>query len=56
VNALFIAKVLVSALVVAIGTEVAKRDSFWGALLVALPLTSVLAVSGSMSRPATTCW
>jgi hypothetical protein len=30
VNALFIAKVLVSALVVAIGTEVAKRDSFWG--------------------------
>ena len=44
-SALFIAKVLVSALVIAVASEVAKRDSFWGALLVALPLTSILAVS-----------
>jgi len=44
VNVLFIAKILVSALVIAVATEVAKRDSFWGALLVALPLTSILAV------------
>jgi hypothetical protein len=42
---LFIAKLVVSALVIAVATEVAKRDSFWGALLVALPLTSILAVS-----------
>jgi hypothetical protein len=45
VSALFITKVLVSALVIAVASEVAKRDSFWGALLVALPLTSILAVS-----------
>ncbi len=44
-NALFIAKVLVSALVIAAATEVAKRNPFWGALLIALPLTSVLAMS-----------
>ena len=44
-SALFLAKVLVSALVIALATEVAKRDTFWGALLVALPLASILAVS-----------
>lgn len=44
-NALFIAKVLVSALVIAVATEIAKRDTFWGALLVALPLVSILAMS-----------
>ena len=44
-NALFIAKLAVSALVIAAATEVAKRDSFWGALLIALPLTSILAVT-----------
>lgn len=44
-NALFIAKILVSALVIAVATEVARRDTFWGALLVALPLTSILAIS-----------
>lgn len=44
-NALFLAKLLVSALVIALATEVAKRDSFWGALIVALPLTSILAMS-----------
>jgi hypothetical protein len=42
---LFVAKLVISALVIALATEVAKRDSFWGALLVALPLTSILAVS-----------
>jgi len=45
VSGLFLVKVVVSALVIAFASELAKRDSFWGALLVALPLTSVLAVS-----------
>jgi hypothetical protein len=45
VSGLFFVKVVVSALVIAFASELAKRDSFWGALLVALPLTSVLAVS-----------
>lgn len=44
-NTLFLAKVLVSALVIAVATEVAKRNTFWGALIVALPLTSILAMS-----------
>ena len=44
-SGLFLVKVLVSALVIAFASELAKRDSFWGALLVALPLTSILAVS-----------
>ncbi len=42
---LFVAKVAVSALVIVAATEVAKRSPFWGALLIALPLTSVLAMS-----------
>jgi len=42
---LFLVKVVVSALVIALASELAKRDSFWGALLVALPLTSILAIS-----------
>ncbi len=45
ISALFVAKVLVSALAIAAATEVAKRNPFWGALLIALPLTSVLAMS-----------
>lgn len=45
ISALFIVKVLVSALVIAAATEVAKRNPFWGALLIALPLTSILAMS-----------
>jgi len=44
-SGLFLVKVLVSALVIALASELAKRDSFWGALLVALPLTSILAIS-----------
>lgn len=44
-SALFFVKLFISALVIALATEVAKRDTFWGALLVALPLTSILALS-----------
>ena len=44
-SGLFLVKVAISALVIALASELAKRDSFWGALLVALPLTSILAVS-----------
>jgi len=45
VSSLFLVKVLLSALVIAFASELAKRDSFWGALLVAMPLTSILAIS-----------
>lgn len=44
-SGLFLVKVLVSALVIALASELGKRDSFAGALLVALPLTSILALS-----------
>jgi len=44
-NWLFLAKVIVSAVVIALASEVAKRDAFWGALLIALPLASILAIS-----------
>lgn len=44
-SGLFVFKVLLSALVIALASELAKRDSFWGALLVAMPLTSILAIS-----------
>jgi hypothetical protein len=44
-NALFIVKLLVSATLIAIATEVAKRLPFWGAVIIALPLTSILAMS-----------
>jgi hypothetical protein len=43
-NLLFVVKVLVSALVIAAATEVAKRHPFWGAVIIALPLTSILAM------------
>jgi hypothetical protein len=43
-NLLFVVKVLVSALVIAAATEVAKRYPFWGAVIIALPLTSILAM------------
>lgn len=42
---MFVVKLLVSALVIALASEVAKRDSFWGALIVALPLVSILTMS-----------
>lgn len=44
-NALFVAKVLISALAIAAATELAKKDVFWGAVLIALPLASILAMS-----------
>ena len=44
-SALFFAKVFVSAFVIGIATEIAKRHPFWGAVIIALPLTSILAMS-----------
>lgn len=44
-NTLFIAKVLISAVIIGVATEVAKRHPFWGAVIIALPLTSILAMS-----------
>ena len=44
-NTLFIAKVLISAVIVGMATEVARRYPFWGAVIIALPLTSILAMS-----------
>ncbi len=44
-NALFVVKLLVSAALIAVATEVAKRLPFWGAVIIALPLTSILAMS-----------
>ncbi|MEK7207511.1 MAG: DUF3147 family protein [Pseudomonadota bacterium] len=41
----FFVKVLISALAIGVATEVAKRYPFWGALIIALPLTSILAMS-----------
>lgn len=41
---MFVVKLLVSALIIALASEVAKRDAFWGALIVALPLVSILAM------------
>ncbi len=40
---LFIAKVLISAVVIAIASELANRYEFWSAVLISLPLTSILA-------------
>jgi hypothetical protein len=39
----YVAKVLITALVVVAVSEVGKRSSFWGAALASLPLTSLLA-------------
>ena len=39
----YVAKVLLTALVVVAISELGKRSSFWGALLASLPLTSLLA-------------
>ena len=38
----YVPKISVSAIVVVAVTELAKRSTFWGAALVALPLTSLL--------------
>jgi hypothetical protein len=39
----FAVKVVLTAVVVAAVSEIAKRSSFWGAVLASLPLTSLLA-------------
>jgi hypothetical protein len=39
---LFFAKVLVAAVMIGVAAEVAKRNPFQGALIIALPLTSIL--------------
>jgi len=44
-NLLFIVKLLVSAALIAFATEVAKRYPFWGAVIIVLPLTSILAMA-----------
>ncbi len=44
-NVLFFVKLLVSAALIAVATEVAKRHPFWGAVIIVLPLTSILAMS-----------
>lgn len=44
-NPVFIVKVVVAALIIGLAAEVAKRNVFWGAILIALPLTSILAMS-----------
>ncbi len=41
----FLLNTLISALIIATVAEVGKRSSFVGALLVALPLTSIMALS-----------
>jgi hypothetical protein len=41
----FLIKVVVSALVVALASELAKRSTLLGSVLVALPLTSILALT-----------
>lgn len=40
----YLIKILVSAVLVAAISEVAKRSGFWGAVLASLPITSVLAM------------
>lgn len=43
---IFTLKVIVSAVVIAAASEIAKRiGPFWAAVLVAMPLTSILAIS-----------
>lgn len=40
----YLIKILVSAVLVATISEVAKRSGFWGAILASLPVTSILAM------------
>lgn len=39
----YAAKIIITVAVVVLVSEIAKRSSFWGALLASLPLTSLLA-------------
>jgi hypothetical protein len=41
---LFLAKVLVAAVIIGVAAEVARRNPFWGAVIIALPLTSIFAM------------
>ena len=41
----FLIKVIVSALVIALASELSKRFTLFGAILVSLPLTSILALT-----------
>jgi hypothetical protein len=38
----FLIKTFISALIIALASEIAKRSTFWGALLVSLPTMSIL--------------
>jgi len=40
-----VVKILVTAVIVAAVSEIARRSTFWAALLVSLPLTSLLALA-----------
>lgn len=42
---LFIVKVVLSALILVGASELAKRSPFWGAVVIAMPLTSILSLS-----------
>lgn len=39
----YVVKVAISAVLIVVISEIGKRSSFWGALIAALPLTSLLA-------------
>jgi hypothetical protein len=41
---IYVAKVLVSAVLVVVISEIAKRSSIWGGLLASLPIVSILAI------------
>jgi len=55
-NLFFAVKVLVAAVIIGIAAEVAKRNPFWGAILIALPLTSILAMSWLYAGHARQCF
>jgi hypothetical protein len=40
----FLIKILISSLIIAISSEIAKRSTFMAAILISLPLTSILAI------------
>lgn len=40
---IFVTKILASSIIIAISTEIAKRNPSWGGLILALPLTSIVA-------------
>jgi hypothetical protein len=42
---MLVVKVLISAAILLLAVEIAKRSPFWGAFVIALPLTSMLAMA-----------